>query len=59
MATPDGQVAALPLGGLPLTSKVQIEYRSHAFRLPENALLIVHTNGAVEYRDLIAGERRS
>jgi PAS domain S-box-containing protein len=59
IATPDGRVDVLPLGGLPLGSRKELAYRSHAFRLVDDALFVVYTDGALEYgRDVLAGERR-
>jgi PAS domain S-box-containing protein len=57
VVSPEGRVETLALGGLPLTAKPDAVYRGIQFRLGDGALLIVHTDGAVEYdRDVLAGE---
>ncbi|MGP6157002.1 MAG: SpoIIE family protein phosphatase [Vulcanimicrobiaceae bacterium] len=54
---PEGSVKVLQLGGMPLGSRREISYASHAFRLVKDGLLVVYTDGAIEYdRDVLAGE---
>lgn len=55
----DGEIIALPSGGLPLGLRVRGDTPAHVIVIPEGSLLVFYTDGLTESeRDIIAGEER-
>ena len=49
----------LPFGGVPLGAIADATYTSHRVQIDERGLVVLYTDGVIEYdRDILAGERR-
>jgi len=56
---PGEQAAFLPFGGVPLGAIAEATYTAHRVQIDDRALLVLYTDGVIEYdRDVLAGERR-
>jgi serine phosphatase RsbU (regulator of sigma subunit)/CHASE3 domain sensor protein len=58
MVQPGRTPQFLEIGGLPLGALTSAQYKTHHFKSPKNATLVLYTDGLVEYsHNVIAGER--
>jgi len=59
VAQPGATAEFLPFGGVPLGAIADATYTSHRVQIGDRGLVVLYTDGVVEFdRDILAGERR-